>query len=88
MFREKVKWAVELGEFDLEYLPRIAIKGQVMADFIAEFTNFPKEMKKLRTDSWIIHVDRSANKLRWVSKQPIIKRSTRLYWRAWRSPLN
>jgi hypothetical protein len=34
-----VNWAVELGEFDIEYLPRTAIKGQAMADFLAEFTN-------------------------------------------------
>ena len=31
-------WAVELSEFDLQYRPRTAIKGQVVADFIAEFT--------------------------------------------------
>ncbi|XP_077215904.1 uncharacterized protein LOC143850547 [Tasmannia lanceolata] len=33
-----VKWAVELGEFDIKYLPRPAIKAQVLADFIAECT--------------------------------------------------
>ncbi|XP_074374754.1 uncharacterized protein LOC141715174 [Apium graveolens] len=32
-----LKWAVELGQFDLEYCPRTAIKGQVLADFILEF---------------------------------------------------
>ena len=31
-------WAVELIEFDIGYHPRIAIKGQVIAEFIAEFT--------------------------------------------------
>ena len=31
-------WAVELSEFDIQYRPRTGIKGQVMADFIAEFT--------------------------------------------------
>ena len=31
-------WAIELSEFDIQYHPRIAIKGQVVADFIAEFT--------------------------------------------------
>ncbi|GLT55177.1 hypothetical protein SLA2020_283210 [Shorea laevis] len=35
----RVNWAIELGEFDIEYLPRTAIKGQAMADFIAKFTN-------------------------------------------------
>ena len=32
-------WAIELSEFDIQYRPRTAIKGQVVADFIAEFTN-------------------------------------------------
>ena len=32
-------WAIELSEFDIQYRPRIAIKGQVIANFIAEFTN-------------------------------------------------
>ena len=32
-------WAIELSEFDVQYCQRTAIKGQVVADFIAEFTN-------------------------------------------------
>ena len=32
-------WAIELSEFDIQYRPRIAIKWQVVADFIAEFTH-------------------------------------------------
>ena len=32
------KWAVALSQYDLEYRPRTAIKGQVLADFVAEFT--------------------------------------------------
>ena len=31
-------WVVELSEFDIQYQLRTAIKGQVVADFIAEFT--------------------------------------------------
>ena len=30
-------WAIELSEFDIQYHLRTAIKGQVVADFIAEF---------------------------------------------------
>ncbi|XP_076913574.1 uncharacterized protein LOC143572246 [Bidens hawaiensis] len=30
------KWAIELGEHSIEYKPRPAIKGQVLADFITE----------------------------------------------------
>ncbi|XXG81436.1 hypothetical protein AAC387_Pa09g2071 [Persea americana] len=32
------KWAVELGQYDIGYQPRTAIKAQVLADFIVEFT--------------------------------------------------
>ena len=32
-------WAIELSEFDIQYRPQTAIKGQVVADFIAEFTH-------------------------------------------------
>ena len=32
-------WAIELSEFDIQYRPRTAIKGQVVTDFIAEFTH-------------------------------------------------
>ncbi|KAK0582161.1 hypothetical protein LWI29_022202 [Acer saccharum] len=32
------KWAIELSEFDIEYLPRTAIKAQAVADFVVEFT--------------------------------------------------
>ncbi|XP_077219762.1 uncharacterized protein LOC143853952 [Tasmannia lanceolata] len=31
-----VKWAMELIEFDIRYMPRPAIKAQVLADFVAE----------------------------------------------------
>ncbi|KAL6193698.1 hypothetical protein ACLB2K_034782 [Fragaria x ananassa] len=33
-----VKWAIELGEFDIHYRPRVAIKGQAAANFISELT--------------------------------------------------
>ena len=33
-----VKWSIELGEFDLEFCPRQAIKSQVIADFVSEWT--------------------------------------------------
>ena len=31
-------WVVELGEFNIQYRPCIAIKGQVVVKFIVEFT--------------------------------------------------
>ena len=33
-----LKWAVELGQFDIKFQPRTAIKAQALADFVAEFT--------------------------------------------------
>ena len=33
-----IKWAIELSEFDIRYKPRTTVKGQVLADFIMEFT--------------------------------------------------
>ena len=31
-------WAIELSEFNVQYRPRTAVKGQIVADFIAEYT--------------------------------------------------
>ena len=32
-------WAIELSELDIQYRHQTTIKGQVIADFIAEFTH-------------------------------------------------
>ena len=34
-----MKWVIDLSEFDIRYKPKTAIKGQVLADFIMEFTS-------------------------------------------------
>ena len=34
-----LKWSIELSEFHISYLLRMAIKAQALADFIAEFTH-------------------------------------------------
>ena len=31
-------WAIELSEFDVQYRPQTAVKGQIVADFIVEYT--------------------------------------------------
>jgi hypothetical protein len=33
-----VKWSVELGEFEIEFCPRQAIKSQILADLVSEWT--------------------------------------------------
>ncbi|XP_075669914.1 uncharacterized protein LOC142639650 [Castanea sativa] len=54
-------WTVELSEFDIRYQPRAAMKGQVVADFIAEFT-LTKGQEAEETPIWRIHTDGSSNK--------------------------
>ncbi|GKC13286.1 reverse transcriptase domain-containing protein [Tanacetum coccineum] len=34
--RRLPKWAVELGAYGITYVPRVAVKGQVLADFLAD----------------------------------------------------
>ena len=31
-------WAIELSKFDIQYRPRTAVKGQIVVDFIIEYT--------------------------------------------------
>ncbi|MCI51251.1 gag-pol polyprotein, partial [Trifolium medium] len=49
---------VELSEFDISYVPRGAIKSQVLADFVLELTNPPNESKPR---PWTLSVDDSSN---------------------------
>ncbi|XP_075669827.1 uncharacterized protein LOC142639552 [Castanea sativa] len=53
-------WSIELSEFNIQYRPRIAIKGQAVADFIAEFTSTEGEEEK--NPQWSIFTDGSSNK--------------------------
>ena len=59
-----VKWVIELSEFDIRYNPRTAIKGQVLADFIMEFTSTePTKTAQLASDLpiWTLFIDGAAN---------------------------
>ena len=38
-----MKWAMELSQFDIAYVPRASIKGQALADFIVECSGIPPE---------------------------------------------
>ena len=40
------KWDTILGAFDIKYMPRTSVKGQVLADLVAEFTEPPMEELK------------------------------------------
>ncbi|XP_050258885.1 uncharacterized protein LOC126703866 [Quercus robur] len=54
-------WAIELSEFDIQYRLRTAIKGQAVADFIAEFTLGEGQLVKGK-EQWNIYTDGSSNK--------------------------
>ena len=54
-------WAIELSEFDIQYRPRTAIKRQVVADFIAEFTRDEDKGAK-ESLRWSIYTDGSSNR--------------------------
>jgi len=51
-----VQWAVKLSQFDIEYRPQIAIKAQVLADFIAKFT-MPEDSPTDVAESWTVQTD-------------------------------
>ncbi|KAL0393435.1 UNVERIFIED_CONTAM: hypothetical protein Slati_4309700 [Sesamum latifolium] len=54
-----VKWAVELSEYDISYLPRTTIKAQALADFVSEMTEMT--IKEASQDQkWLLHVDGSS----------------------------
>ncbi|KAM5579269.1 hypothetical protein ABKV19_009186, partial [Rosa sericea] len=66
-----IKWAIELGEFDIKYQPRTAIKGQAAADFISESipshnpppgSPEPPAPDPPPPSTWRLYVDGASNK--------------------------
>ena len=37
------KWGTILGAFDIKYMPRTSVKGQVLVDLVAEFAELPEK---------------------------------------------
>ena len=60
-----VKWVVELGEFDIHFKSRNAIKGQALVDFVAEFTSVPEANRSqdfaLDLPVWKLYMDNVSN---------------------------
>jgi len=56
-----IKWSVELGEFDLEFCPRHAIKSQVLADFVSEWTEIQQPPPTEKLEHWIMYFDGALN---------------------------
>ena len=59
-----VQWAIELSQFDIEYHPRIAIKAQALANFIAEFILLDEDNLTNETERWTIQTDGSSTQKR------------------------
>jgi hypothetical protein len=56
------KWTVELMGETLSYAPRKAIKSQVLADFLAEWTDTQLPPVQLQAEFWTMYFDRSLMK--------------------------
>ena len=59
-----MKWAIELSEFDIRYKLKTAIKWQILADFVIEFTSTElAEATQLTSDLpiWRLSIDGVAN---------------------------
>ena len=53
------KCAIELLPFDITYKPQRAIKSQVLADFVAEWTEAELPKEYCAYSNWIMHFDGS-----------------------------
>ena len=57
------KWGTRLGSFDIRYRPRSSVKGQILADFIVEFTpkNDGKIIYNAKSRPWKVFIDGASN---------------------------
>jgi hypothetical protein len=53
------KWSVELRALNIEFISRQAIKSQVLADFIVEWTEIQKPTPTIILDHWKMYFDGS-----------------------------
>ncbi|KAL2232807.1 UNVERIFIED_CONTAM: Ribonuclease HI [Sesamum indicum] len=58
-----IKWAIKLGQYDIDYQPRTAQKAQVLADFVIKLSNDPElpHTAEGHDSKWMLHVDGSSN---------------------------
>jgi ribonuclease HI len=57
--RRVAQWAVEIGQYNVEFVPRRAIKSQALADFIAEWTDSGLRGIEELPDHWVMYFDGS-----------------------------
>nr|AAM00949.1 Putative retroelement [Oryza sativa Japonica Group]AAP52913.1 retrotransposon protein, putative, Ty3-gypsy subclass [Oryza sativa Japonica Group] len=53
------KWALELMSLDISFKPRISIKSQALADFVAEWTECQEDTPAENMEHWTMHFDGS-----------------------------
>ena len=53
------KWGIELSAFDINYKARTAIKSQILADFVADWTEAPDAELEPEPETWVMHFDGS-----------------------------
>ena len=71
--RRIAKWGTILGVFDIKYMPRTSVKGQVLADLVAEFTETPVEDKSNEhCMDWLVkflYKNRCSGRYMWMGQQ-------------------
>ena len=65
--RKIAKWGTILGTFDIKYISRTSVKGQILADLIAEFTESPveNESNEYRMDEKSVGLIAAQEPLQW-----------------------
>ncbi|KAM1453262.1 hypothetical protein ACFXTO_002895 [Malus domestica] len=81
------KWILALSEFSFQYVPQRAVKGQAIADFLAEHQEFQDEIVNIPgalelVSVWIPPGKGISGKEEWVQQE--IKRVTGLWITHWK----
>ena len=71
-----------MGVYDIRYLPRVAKKGQVMADFLVQIQSFSVEPEHLlrseeEFQTWVLNIDGASNSI-GVGIGVVLEASSRL----------
>lgn len=70
--RRTTTWATKLRGYDITYVLRIAMKSQIMADFIAEFvvSKQQEHEEQTPTEVWSLYIDGSSNEKGSITTNP------------------
>ncbi|RVW45457.1 hypothetical protein CK203_079791 [Vitis vinifera] len=77
-----LQWAIELSEFGIEFQPRLSKKGQVMADFVLEYSRRPNQHHE-SIPNWGTSGEQPSG---WDSPRLTMKQNTRPSCPDWTSP--